>query len=298
MNTQKKADLALLLVSLLWGASYYAMDVSLTEISPFMLSAYRFFGAFLIASMFTFKLLRGISKTTIKYAALIGVALFGVYFGATTSVLYTSLSNAGFLCALAVVFTPLLAFVFKKERLSGQMIIVVVMAFVGIALLSITDELTVASGDLLALLASISYAVMILLVDAAVSKPDVNSYHLGVMQLGFTGVYFLILAFFMGEIVIPKEPNVIIAVIFLTVLCTGVAFIVQTIAQKHTTPVRVGIIFSTEPVFAGVVAFAFAGEILSVRGYIGAAIVVSCLFAMEIDFNKIKEKIQGKNNLQ
>ncbi len=292
MRTQLKADIGLLAVSLLWGTSYYMMDVSLTEVNAFMLNTYRFLGAFVLAVIFSYKWLKGMTKETIMMSAIIGLALSGVYIGATTAVLYTSLSNTGFLCALAVVFTPLLGRVFKKTKLTLQMKIVVFMALVGIALLSITDEFTVASGDLLAIGASICYAIMILTVDTAVNNPKINPYHLGVMQLGFTGFYFLIVSIFTGSLAVPTSSPVIGSIIFLAIFCTGVSFIVQSVAQKYTTPVRVGVIFSTEPVFAGVAAFALAGEILTPRAYIGAIILLSCLFIMEIDFSKLKEKFK------
>ncbi len=292
MNTQLRADLSLLLVSLLWGMSYFLMDVSLTEVSAFMLNTYRFLGAFFLAVVFSFKWLTGLTKETVIMAAIIGLALSGVYIGATTAVLYTSLSNTGFLCALAVVFTPLLGRVFKKTKLTMQMKVVVVMALIGIALLSITDEFTVASGDLLAIGASLCYAIMILTVDTAVKNPKINPYHLGVMQLGFTGFYFLVITIFLGDLAMPTSPSVLGSIVFLAIFCTGVSFIAQSVAQKYTTPVRVGVIFSTEPVFAGVAAFVFAGEILTIRAYIGAAILLSCLFVMELDFSKLKYKFK------
>ena len=60
------------------------------------------------------------------------------------------------------------------------------------------------------------------------------------------------------------------AVAFLAVFCTGLAFIVQTLAQQYTSASHVGVIFTLEPVFAGIVAFLFAGEVLTPRAYVGA----------------------------
>ena len=109
MTLQRKADLALVLVTVCWGTSYYQMDICLAEMDPFMLNTYRFLGAFAVAGLFAFPKLRSVSRATMKYAALIGLILTVVYATSTFGVRYTSQSNAGFLCAMAVVFTPILA---------------------------------------------------------------------------------------------------------------------------------------------------------------------------------------------
>ncbi len=75
--------------------------------------------------------------------------------------------------------------------------------------------------------------------------------------------------------------------IFLSVFCTGAAFIIQAVAQQYTSASHVGVIFALEPVFAGIVAFFLAGEILTVRAYVGAALLVSSLFIMELDIFKL-----------
>ena len=72
MKTQLKADLMLILVTLCWGASYYLMDVALTDIEPFTLNAYRFLGAFVVAGIFTFRRLKSVNRKTLLYSLLFG----------------------------------------------------------------------------------------------------------------------------------------------------------------------------------------------------------------------------------
>ncbi|MFR9010413.1 MAG: EamA family transporter [Anaerovoracaceae bacterium] len=61
-------------------------------------------------------------------------------------------------------------------------------------------------------------------------------------------------------------------------------------AQQYTTASHVGVIFTLEPVFAAVVAYFFAGEILSFKAYLGAALMLASIFIMEIDFKTLKKK--------
>ena len=210
-----------------------------------------------------------------------------VYIGATFGVMHTSLSNSGFLCALTVVFTPVFAFFFKKQVPDKKLALVVVMCLIGIGLLTLNDQLKPALGDLLCIMCAAAYAVDLLLTETAVAKEEVDAFQLGVFQLGFTGMFNLILAFFAEEPHFPASGKVWGAVIFLSVFCTGVAFIVQAIAQQYTSASHVGVIFAMEPVFAGVVAFLFAGEVLLPRAYAGAILLVGSLFVMELDLKKL-----------
>lgn len=280
----------LVLVTLCWGISYVLMDVALVELDPFNLNAFRFVGAFIIALAIAFPRLKNVNKITLRYSVYIGVALYFVYMGATYGVLYTSISNAGFLCALAVVFTPILGFVFKGQRPDKKFLIVVILSVIGIGLLTLTNELTLAIGDVLCILCALAYSVDLLVTESAVAKDSVDAFQLGVYQLGVTGILCLLTTFIVEEPTIPASPKVWIAVLFLMIFCTGLAFIIQAIAQQYTTASHVGVIFTLEPVFSGVCAFFIAGEVLLPRAYVGAFLLVGSLFIMEIDFNFLKRK--------
>lgn len=296
MKTQVKADLMLVLVTLCWGVSYYMIDLCLVEMGTFNLNAFRFLGAFIIAAIFTFPKLKGVNKETLKYAFFVGFSLVFVYIGATFGVMYTSLSNSGFLCALSVVFTPLLGIIIFKQRPDKKMVIIVLVCLIGIALMSLNEQLKPALGDIFCLMCAFAYAVDLLITEKAVAKEEVNAFQLGVFQLGFTGIFMLILSFIFEDPCFPSSGIVWGSAVFLAVFCTGVAFIVQTIAQQYTSATHVGVIFTLEPVFAGIVAFALAGEILLPRAYFGAFLLLASLIIMEIDVNALIDKFRGKKS--
>ena len=103
--------------------------------------------------MVSFSRLKRVNRTTLKYSCFVGIALVFVYIGATFGVQYTSLSNSGFLCALTVVFTPILAFFFKKQVPDKKLAVVLVLCLTGIALLTLNEELIPAPGICCALCA-------------------------------------------------------------------------------------------------------------------------------------------------
>ncbi len=292
MSKQLKADLMLILVTLGWGVSYYMIDISLESIDPFTLNAYRFLIAFVVAVIFAFPKLKNVSKMTLKYSVLIGILLVFIFMGANFGVKYTTLSNAGFLCGLSVVFTPILSCIIYRKAPDKKLILVVMMSFIGISLLTLKDNFSVnyenIKGDFLSIMCGFLYAVNLLLTEKAVSHEEVNPFQVGVFQLAVAGVINLILSFVFEIPKIPTEPKIIFSVLFLAIFCTGMACIVQAIAQQYTTASHVGVIYSLETVFAGIVAFVFAHEVLTAQSYLGAIIMITSIFLMEIDFNKIK----------
>lgn len=291
MTNRLKADIMLIIVTLFWGVSYLLTDKALSELEPFTLNFIRFFGAFVIASLISFPKIIHVNKVTLKYSFAIGFILVFVYIGTTFGVMYTSLSNAGFLCALTCVFTPVLGYFFKKQVPGRKFLIVIIICFIGIALLSLDENLKPAPGDIICIFAAVSYAADLLITETAVSEDGVNIFQLGVFQLGFTGILCFVPAAVFETPHLPHSSDVWGAVIFLTVFCTGAAFIIQTAAQQYTTASRVGIIFTLEPVFSAVAAYLYAGERLIPRAYAGAFLLLSSLVIMEIDLSKITKKL-------
>lgn len=300
MTKQLKADLMLLLVTLGWGGSYYLTGLSLQDMGPFTLNTYRFVIAFIVALIIAFPKLRNVSKMTLKYSILLGTVLVFVFIGATFGVKYTTLSNTGFLCGLSVVFTPILSCIIYKKIPTKKLVLVITMSFIGISLLTLKDNFSINHenllGDFFSIMCAILYSVHLLLTEKAVSYKEVNPFQVGVFQLGVTGILNLILSFVFEKPKIPTEPTILLSVLFLAIFCTGVAFVVQTMAQQFTTASHVGIIFSLETVFAGIVAYIFANEVLTTKSYIGAILMIASIFIMEINFKKNKRNICNNEN--
>ena len=134
MSRQRKADLLLVLATGFWGVSYYLLDLCLTELPPLTLNAFRFLTAFFVLGAIFFRKLRGISRRTLLASIPIGLCLVLTYIGCTYGVLYTSLSNAGFICALPVVVTPLLEWLFLRKRPDRRLAVALVLCTVGMGL--------------------------------------------------------------------------------------------------------------------------------------------------------------------
>lgn len=287
-----KAELMLLVVTLFWGSSYIFMKMGLGTLGEFNLIALRFGLAFCLAAVLFHKRLRSVDAKTLKYGALLGFLLLGVFTCITFGLKTTTTSNAGFLVALTVIFVPMIDVLVFKKRVAPPQVFGSILAIAGIGLLTLNATLTIQPGDFLCILAAVFYAVQILVTGKAVKTSD--SLTIGILQLGFAGGFALVLSSLFETPSLPSNLPVWIAILALGILCSACGFILQPVAQKYTSPTRTGLIFSLEPVFAALFGYWFAGEQLSVQGYTGAALVLLGIIASEllgkISFSRISEE--------
>lgn len=293
MNQQRKADLLLVMVTAFWGASYFLTDLCLATMPPLSLNAFRFLMAFAVLGAVYFRKMRHISRKTLWYSLLIGASLTMVYTCYVYGLMHTSISNAGFICALPVIFTPLLELVVYRKIPNRRFALALVLCTAGLGLMTLNDSFRPALGDIICMGTAIFYAVDLLLTDKAVRDPEVDPLQLGVCQLGVVGLIMLILTLLLEQPKLPQSPAVWGAALFLAVFCTGIAFVIQAVQQQYTSASHVGLIFTLEPLFSAIVAYFFAHEILGLRGYIGAALMMLSLVLMEVDIGAILNK-KGK----
>ena len=292
MNKQRKADLLLVLITGFWGMSYFLTDLCLSGMTPMSLNAFRFIIGFGVLAMVFWKKMWPVSRATLKYGLLVGLSLVGVYVCYGYGILYTSLTNAGFICALPVVTTPLIEFAVARKRPDKKLFLALVACTVGLAMMTLNEQFKPALGDILCLGVAVFYGVDLVLTDRAVHREDVDPLQMGVIQLGVVGVVTLIMTLTLEKPNLPPTGKIWAAALFLAIFCTGIAFVVQTVPQQYTTATHVGLIFTLEPVFSAIVAFTLAGERLRPMGYVGAVLMMVSLVLMELDLGAIKRKLR------
>lgn len=284
MDRKVKADIMLFMITVLWGSSYILTKVAVEALQPFNLTALRFIIAFIAAAAVFYKNILRADAGTVKYSLILAVILFAVFILQTFGLQYTTASNAGFLISLSVVFIPILSGLFLKQRIEKKVLAGVCIAPAGIALLTLNSSLSVNSGDILCILCALLFAVHVVATGVFTKKTD--SVALGVLQLGFVGLFSLVFSAAVETVRLPGNAMLWGAILALSILCTAVGYIVQADAQQYTSAAHAGLIFSLEPVFSAVLGYAFLGEVLSPRGYIGAALLLASVLIAEVDFKK------------
>ena len=88
------------------------------------------------------------------------------------------------------------------------------------------------------------------------------------------------------------NTEVIVAILFNSVMASFLVSFIQISCQKHTTPTNAVLIFSLEPIFASIIAFIAIGEVLSINGYIGAGVMLIAIFVsdtLEVVINRVRD---------
>ncbi len=285
MKMQLKADLALLLVTVGWGASFILTKNALADLPTFNFLAIRFLLAFVIGLGLFSSRLKNLNRRTLISSGIVGSVLFAGYALQTIGLHFTTTSKSAFITGFSVVLVPLITALFLRKRPETPAVIGSAMALIGIGMLTLDGNLTVNIGDTLTMIAAIGFALHIIAVGHFTSGCD--SLMLGVFQIGVVGFLSLLTSLIVETPVIPGMGPVWINILLLSVFCTAGAFIVQSVAQQYTTATHTALIYSGEPVFAAIFGYFIMGEVLSAQGLIGAALILGGMLAAELDLKAL-----------
>lgn len=266
------ADFSLLLVTFVWGSTFVIVQLAIEDLPPLPFLAIRFFLAFISLLPFLYFQKAHISKSTLIKGTALGVFLFSGYAWQTVGLQYTTASNAGFITGLSVVIVPALVVITTRKLPSRSLILGILFALVGLALLSLGDQFQLNKGDLMVLACAISFALHIFFVGRY--APETNATVLASAQILTVSVLSAISSILFPQPMMHFSTNVWVALLVTAIPATSLAFFVQTKMQQFTTPTHTALIFSMEPVFAAVSAFLFIGELLTPRGLLGAGLVL------------------------
>jgi drug/metabolite transporter (DMT)-like permease len=279
-----QADLALIGVAFIWGATFILVKEALNTVSTMLFLTLRFAIAALVL-WFTFRgrgarYPRSIRRELLA-GAIVGTFLFSGYFLQTAGLRYTSASKAGFITGFYIVLVPILNAVIYRRMPRITEVAGVLFATTGMALMTLNHlRFEMEYGDLLILGCSFAYAFHILLLGHYARQVSYES--LSVNQIA-TGALLGALTFWWIETpFITWTPAVWIALGVTSLLATAVAFAVQSWAQQFTTPTRTALIFALEPVFAWLASFVIAGELLTRRGAAGAILILAGILMVEL----------------
>ncbi|MEK4405734.1 DMT family transporter [Sporosarcina sp. FSL K6-6792] len=288
--TQRQANLILATVSLAWGASYIFMKITVDVIPPITIVALRFGIAFIVMVLIFFKKIIRVDAKTLKYSAIVGALLCGIFIALMYGVKNTTASTAGFLTSTTVILVPVLQIFITRKLPSRKIVCGVLIVSTGLALLLIGDDFTIASGAYYCLVAALLYAVHIIVTNRFVR--EVDALQLGIYQLGFATFFATVGTFLFETPVLPASAIHWFAILGLALICSAYGFVMQPIAQKYTTPESTGFLFSLEPIFSAIFAFIFINENMGLQGYFAAMLILTGVLIanstskkqLEIDF--------------
>jgi drug/metabolite transporter (DMT)-like permease len=286
MKKQLKADIALLLITIGWGSSFLLTKNAIVVMPVFNFLSIRFIIAFLISASVFYKQMLKIDAKTIKYGIIIGITLYAVYAFQTIGLRFTMVSKSAFVTGFNVVLVPVFSSILIKAKVDKKTYVSVIIAFIGLALMTLNKNLSgINIGDFLTLICAVINAFNLILISRYAG--EVKSIPCAIIQIGVVAILSLITSIGFEKTILPTSLSVWGSILVLSVICTSAAFIVQNVVQKYTSATHAALIFSGEPVFAAMFAFIFYKEILSIKGFIGATMILAGMLLPEIDFKTI-----------
>ena len=280
---------------LIWGSTFVAQSVGMDKVGPFTFQAVRCALAVLfllpVIALFEIRDIKNyfrkwLDKKLWLAGILCGLALFIAASLQQVSLVDTDAGKAGFLTALYIVLVPVIGF-FLGRRLPLPTIISIVLAVIGLYLLSCVGVTTIRTGDLLLLGCALAFAVQITLIDRL--GKDVDGLRLNCIQCLVVTILSTIFMFGTEE---PHLPDILacwLPIGYAGILSMGVAYSLQVLGQQRLEPTAASLIMSLESVVAAITGWLILRETMTGVEHFGCCLVFSAVILSQIP-TKIKRQ--------
>lgn len=283
--TRTQANLVLFCLTIITGSTYLFSKFILETVSALSYLAIRFCLAALIMYVLAPHKIHRIPTAVWIRGMSIGVFLAIGFILMTLGLRDTGAGQTAFIISLEVVFVPVLGWLFYGQRISWGLVGSLLVAIVGLALLTLQNGLSIAAGNAWVLGSVLCFAVYTILNARYAAR--YAAWPLAWIQLAVTGLLS-------GLVMLAVEPfqwhlssEAWWSITYLVLICTVFRFVVQTYAQGFTSAVDTSLIFMLEPVVALVLAACFLGEVFSVQQGIGCLLIL--LASVLARFSAIKK---------
>jgi drug/metabolite transporter (DMT)-like permease len=282
-----KAHILLVLVTLVWGATFVQIKDALRDISPLLFNAVRITLASALLALFYRRELAAMSRAAVRAGVLVGIPLWLGFSFQTTGLRLTTPSKSAFLTGFSVILVPVLLALVWRKKVNAWTVAGVFIAFVGLYFMTVPAANgsgwnldSINRGDLLTIGCAVMFALQIIFMGRAMRKHRFE---------GVATVEAITCAAMMWASIPVLEHahalwsgRVIAAILVTGILGTGAAFTIQAWAQQFTPPTHTALIFLLEPVFAWITSYIVLHERLGMRAGAGAVMILGGIVVSEI----------------
>lgn len=279
-----KAEIILLIVTFSWGLSFPLIKISLKFISPALFVFIRFAVTLILFYLLFRKKFNVSLFGQWKYGIILGIYLFGGFAFQTLGLKYTSASKSAFITGTNLIVIPFAQYFLISKKPKPENIVGALIVITGLYILSEAYLIIPNIGDILTIFCAVCFALHIVLLDKYSQTIDFNYLVFGqFLTMGVLSLLFMIImeVIVHDEIFFIPDTALIITLTYTSVFSTLISIVLMTKYQKLTTPLRAGIIYNMESVFAVFFAFIILGEILNFNQIIGAVIMLIGLLISE-----------------
>ena len=298
MKKQIRGSLCLLLATIIWGFAFIAQSVGMEKIGPFTFQAVRCAMAvlFLILCSFLMEFKSCGAQETVKrwlnpslwrVGLVCGSALFIAASLQQVGLLYTDAGKAGFLTAMYIVWVPVLG-IFLGKKPPVTIVLSVVMAVIGLYLLSCIGVSQINKGDLLLIGCALAFSVQITCIDRLAG--DLDGLRLSCIQALVVTLLSIPFVIFTET---PSLTNIIASwkpLCFAGILSMGVAYTMQVVGQKSLEPTAASLIMSLESVFAVLGGWWLLGETMTPWESTGCVLVFAAVILSQLPVGLFRKR--------
>lgn len=287
-NKANIGRLALIATTLIWGSSFVILKSTLDSITPLWVLAIRFGGAALIMLIACLPKLKKLDKQYIKGGAVMGLCLAFAYILQTYGLVYTTPGKNAFLTATYCILVPFLYWGIAGTKPDKFNISAAIVCLVGMGFVCLGNDLSVNIGDMLTICCGLFYGLHIIATSRAVEGRD--ALILTMLQFFFGGLICLVGAAIFEPVPTDIPSSSWASIAYLTFMCTGLCFVLQTIGQKYTPPSQVAVILTLESVFGTAISVALGQENLTFGIVLGFCLIFCAILTSETKLSFLKRK--------
>ena len=285
----KPQEAILILITMFWGGTFLAVQYAVTLSDPFFFVGLRFATAAIAVALISLKTLRGLTLIELKAGVVIGISIAMGYSLQTWGLQTIPSSKSAFITAMYVPLVPLLQWL-CLGRMPGLMSCIgIVLAFIGLILLAGPGDslLVLGPGEINTLICAVAIAAEINMIIAWAGKVDVK--RVTVVQLATASLVAFIAMVPAGESVPSMSPGLIIVALGLGIF-SAIIQVTMNWAQRSVSPTRATVIYTGEPVWAGIFG-RLAGERLPLLALLGAAFIILGVLVSELKLKRKKRAL-------
>jgi len=274
-------SVALVGVAAVWGATFVMVKDAIAAYPVWSFLGWRFAIATVAFAAIFPSTFRRMDRATVRDGLVAGVFLTAGYVFQTLGLAKTSPSKAAFITGMFVVITPFMQAAFLRRVPRWPAWLGVGAAVGGLWLLSGGGSLGGwNSGDTLVFLCAVAYSAHLIVLGSLGRRHDALPF--AFVQLAMTAAVCGAVGLALERPGLPSGGDVWVALGITGVVASAIAFAVQTYAQRHLSPTRTAIILITEPAFGGLFGWLLAGEVLGLRGWAGAVLILCGMALSEV----------------
>jgi drug/metabolite transporter (DMT)-like permease len=279
--TTRQASAVLVFVTFLAGLGWLLSKMIIQDMAPFAFMSVRFSLAGLVLLIFCGRGLLAQSIANLCRAALIGFVFAGGMLLWISGLDQTEhMGEAAFISSLSYILIPVLGALFFGEKITLGIIVAVMIALIGLGLLSLQDGLELERGQLLLLLSTFAFALHFLLVSRYART--LEPLHLACMQLLIAGLVASVAGTLTGTLNYAVSPITWLWLVLAALVATSFRFTLQTQALKYASINEAGLIMVLEPVFTALLGIWVLKETMNTDQWLGCGLIFFAVLLRQI----------------